>query len=192
MKIAIDLDEVIVEFVRHFLDFYNQKNKTEIKFEDWTSYNFSDIIGCTLQEHTNLIHEFQRTSSFNNLRFLEGAKEAINKLNEDNEIIILTSRAEEFKKETENFLKKHFPEENLEIIYSGDVYKNHKKTKAELCKDLKIDCIIEDHKKYAEECADCGVKVLLLDKPWNKEIEHKNICRVYNWKEILEKLKGEK
>lgn len=44
MKIGVDLDEVIVEFVRAFLDFYNQKFDTNYFFEQWRTYNFWEVL----------------------------------------------------------------------------------------------------------------------------------------------------
>ena len=77
------------------------------------------------------------------------------------------------------------------MFFSSNPYCNTKgKTKGELCKDLNVDLMIEDDPKYAEDCALKGINVLLLDKPWNQNcIEHENIIRVKNWKEILERFK---
>lgn len=64
------------------------------------------------------------------------------------------------------------------------------KSKSEICGELGISIFIEDNSSYALDCAKKGIKVLLLDKPWNKNYEkHPNIIKVNSWEEILERLK---
>jgi len=80
---------------------------------------------------------------------------------------------------------------NFELIFSSNPYiKTKGKTKGEICKELGIDFMIEDSVEHSEICAKEGIKVFLLNKPWNKNcIDHENIIRVKSWNEILDKLK---
>lgn len=52
------------------------------------------------------------------------------------------------------------------------------------CSKLKVDVMIEDKPDVALYLAENGVKVLLMDAPYNKDLQHKNITRVYDWLEI--------
>ena len=61
MKIGLDMDEVITEFVMGFLKFYNEKFNKDIKFENWTSYNFWEVVGGTREELVELVDEFYET-----------------------------------------------------------------------------------------------------------------------------------
>ena len=50
--------------------------------------------------------------------------------------------------------------------------------------------MIEDNKDYACACAEKGIKVFLLEKPWNKIYEeHPNIIKINHLKEVLEQIK---
>ena len=52
------------------------------------------------------------------------------------------------------------------------------------------DILIEDQYILARHCADAGIKVLLLDSPWNREVAlPENIARVRNWGEIVRRVK---
>lgn len=100
----------------------------------------------------------------------------------------MTTRPIIFKEKTENWIKKHidFP---VKIIHSGDFYLDNKaRKKADICKEIGIKIMIEDVAKYALECAEVGILVILFDKPWNKGIKHKNIIRVNNWIEALKEI----
>ena len=54
------------------------------------------------------------------------------------------------------------------------------------CNKLSVDIMIEDKSDVALYLADNGVKVLLFDAPYNKEVRHENIVRVKNWNEIYD------
>lgn len=55
-------------------------------------------------------------------------------------------------------------------------------------KSVSADVMIDDRSDIALYLAKRGVKVLLFDNPYNKGVQHKNIIRVYGWKDIYRKL----
>jgi len=189
MKIGIDLDEVVVEFVRGYLEIYNKKYGKNASFEDIFSYNLWESLNITKEQAIQIADEFYESELFGSIGIIEGAVEAINKLGEKNEIFFITSRPNHIKNKTEAFIKKYFSNIKSDLIYSGDFWGGKKK--AEICCDLGIDFMVEDHEKYSNEIANCGIKVFLLSKPWNNNTEGSdNLVRVKNWNEILEKLGG--
>jgi len=187
MKIGIDIDEVIVKFIDKFLEFYNQKKNTNFKFNDFNTYDFWDIVGGTKEEAIKLVYEFCDSDLIDGLELLENAKEGVDKLNNEHEIIIITARSPKHKEKTFNFFDKYFPGLKEKIIFSRDGY-GGKVSKEIICKENNIELMIEDHKNYSLTCAENGIKVLLLDKPWNQNVEHENIIRVNNWNEIINKI----
>ena len=58
------------------------------------------------------------------------------------------------------------------------------------CSKLNVDIMIEDKPDIALGLAESGIKVLLMDAPYNKEVVHNNIIRVVDWKEIESKVKS--
>lgn len=56
------------------------------------------------------------------------------------------------------------------------------------CKKLNVDAMIEDKSDVALNLANNGVKVILIDAPYNKDINHENIVRVSNWSEVKDTL----
>ncbi len=188
MKIGIDLDEVIVEFARGYLKLYNLKYKKNILFENIFSYNLWESLGISKEEVVQLADEYYNLEDFENIEFVKDAKKVLQKISKNNKLFIITSRPVKIKEKTEAFLKKNFPFINFEVIYSGDFFNEQGKTKADLCAEKKLDVFIEDGKEYALECGKRGIRVFLLDKPWNRDVTNENIIRVYNWKEILDKI----
>lgn len=187
MKIGVDLDEVIVEFVRAFLDFYNQKFDTNYFFEQWRTYNFWEVFGKTKEETVRVVDEFYNSKLFDEMKLIDGSKESIEKLAEKNQLSIVTSRPLRFREKTEKFSKKYFSTIPIKIFYSNSTSEGHDSGKARVCKREGIEIFIEDDLECAVKCAEAGVRVFLLSKPWNRG-KLDGIIRVYNWKEILKKI----
>ena len=189
MKIAIDIDEVIVDFVRGYLNVYEKRYGKKAFFEDIFSHNFWESLKISKEESLDIADEFYDSEQFDNIGIIEGAKESILELSKNNELFIITSRPLKLKKQTEQFFQTNFNEIPFKIFYSGG-FLTMGQTKGEICKNLGISILIEDNKDYALDCAKRGVKVFLLDKPWNKNHEqHERVIKVKNWNEILGHLK---
>ena len=188
MKIGIDIDGVVADFFRKFLEFYNKKTGNNVSIENWVTYNFWDFLPISKEEGKKLMDEFYLVEDFDKISLIEGSKEAIHNLAKQNQIYIITASPLRWGEKTKRFFDKHFPGKKISLIHSRD--ENDKTIyKKEICKNLGISILIEDCGYIALQCAEIGVTVFLLDRPYNKNIEHENIIRVKNWNEILEKIK---
>ena len=190
MKIGIDIDEVIVEFVKGYLKKYKEKYSKDFNFDNIFSYNLWESLGITKEESEELTDEFYNSEHFENIEIIDGVNEALVELLKNNEIVFITSRPIKLKNRTENFIKTNFPNILFKLIFSNDFFPQGNLSKGEICKLEGIELLIEDHKEYSLSCAEKGIKVFLFDKPWNKDFEHENVLRVSGWKEVLEVLKN--
>lgn len=189
MKIGIDIDEIVVEFLRGYLDFYNGIHNTNFKFEDNFSCRFEELLNTSEEKVAKIMHDFFNTKNFENLDLVDGIRELILEISKNHQVVFITARHLRTKEKTRVFLEKHFPNLPLRVFHTGDYYKGSK-TKAEICEQHGIDFLIEDNEDYARTCADKGIKVFLLKKPWNKNHEnHPNIIKINHLKEVLEKIK---
>ena len=190
MKIAIDIDEVLGQFLSALIEYHNNKYDTKFTEEDFHSYNFWNVWGGTKDEAIEKVYNFNRTVSFKNIEPVGGAKKSINELKEKNELFIITSRPQDTKENTKEWLEKNFPNTFSKVYFTGDfVNDGHLKTKKEICDDLDIDILIEDSGNYANDCTNSKRKVFLFNKPWNKDITIKEgVIRINSWKEIVEKI----
>ena len=116
---------------------------------------------------------------------MKDAIEVIEKLNKKHEIIIVTSRTKAKEEKTRKWIKR-FINCAEEIFFIRKNYSEKPKTKAEICKEINADILIEDNLTYAKSCAENGIKVLLFNYPWNQARRlHPLIKRVRSWKEVL-------
>jgi len=190
MKIGIDIDEVVVEYVKRFLELCETNLNQKFSIAEISNFNMEEVLGISKEEADKIAKEFNDCQLFKELDFVEGAKESISILSKDNELFFITSRPSSIIEGTRDFLNKHLKVVDFEIYHSLGFRDGEGKTKADICKERGIKILIEDRRKYALDCAENGIKVFLMDKPWNQNCGHENIIRVKNWKEILERLNG--
>lgn len=185
MKIGIDIDDVVFEFVRPFIGMFNSKYDGNVSFEEIYSYSLWEPLKISKEDAELLLEELLSEDLILNMEFCFFAKEVIRDLLENNEINFVTSRV--YREGTLESLQKHFSD--FELHFSSNPYlKSDGKTKSEICLENGINVMIEDSPEHSLDCAEAGIRVLLLDKPWNKNCEHENIIRVGDWNEIKEKI----
>jgi uncharacterized HAD superfamily protein len=193
MRIGVDLDECLSEFVFSFLNFHNHKYGTDFDKKYIWTYEFEDLIGTTSDEVLNRVNEFYGTNFFREVPVVWGSRDAVRELSSENELFIITARPNYISKDTERYLDHHFHDVFSDITYtnqyggSGVV-----RTKSEVCEYLGVSFMVEDNLSYARACSGAGFPVYLLDRPWNQNgglIE--GVTRVSEWADILGKNGGE-
>lgn len=182
MIIGIDIDGVIADSEPVYRKTINKLFNLHLKQKDITSYKYEECTGLTDDQMHLVWKTFYREGGWLKIEPIKGAKRFLDKSKrEKHRIVIVTSRPREhIKEETYQWLKKH------KIPYSEIIFlENHdSKHQAALLRGHKFDYFIEDHYKYALDLAQRGVKVLLVDYPWNRQGKpHPNIRRIKALKE---------
>lgn len=186
MIIAVDVDEVIAQFLDAWLAFYNSRNNTAWQADQFHSYNFWEVVGGDKESMVELTHEFFKSPEFQNIRPVEDAVEGISALARVHELVIITARPQEISEMTLSWLDTYFPRAFKRVHLTNQFSKlGYWRSKAAVCVEEHASVLIEDNAEYALECARSGVRVLLVDKPWNKDVSHDLIVRVHSWKDIL-------
>ena len=190
MKIAVDMDEILCEYFETYLKFYNKKFNTHFKIEDITDYNIWNILGGTYEdtvENTALYHD---SDIFKTIPVIEGAIKGIKKIKKKHQLVLVTGRPSNTKKMTQIWLNQYFPECFESVNFANHWSKSGEQLKkSTFCKQLGAELLIDDCLEYAQDCGNNGIKVLLMDRPWNQvESLSENIIRVNSWDEIVKKL----
>lgn len=50
--------------------------------------------------------------------------------------------------------------------------------------------MIFDRPEIVLYLAEKGIRVLMMDAPYNQDVQHENIVRVFGWKDVYEKIVG--
>ena len=188
MKIAIDIDEVIVEFVEKYLEFVESRGVRRVDYEDVFCYELWEVLGIEKDLVVKLFDEYNFTEYFKKHDFVEGAREGVVFLRDNHDICFITARPKDRIKETKDFIMNEFGVLGDRVLFSGDIIREGK-NKDEICRELGVGVIIEDNGSSSLEYAENGLRVLLLDKPWNRRVEHERIYRCFSWDDVLDKIK---
>jgi len=178
MIIGVDIDNVIADFESRFRDRLNRRYNLFLKRRDIVTFDYYKCTQITKEQEKKTYEEFVKDGEFRKLRVISFARNSLEILSKKHTIILITARPRKAEKDTLIWLKKR------KIAYHYIVFS---KAKHRICES--IDVLIEDKWENALEIAKKGKIVLLLDYPWNrKDIKHKNIHRVKNWKSILKNI----
>lgn len=171
MRIAIDMDEVLADPIHKFIQLYNRDHQVplDLIIKPGTEI-FQNVPAEINQKWFEYINE---KGFFRDLPVIDGAVEAVQKLQENYEVYIV-SAAMEFKNSLEDkfdWLQEHFPFISWkQIIFCGE-------------KIVDVDIMIDDRIK---NFADFKGRPLLFTSPHNVLITEYE--RVDNWKQVLTKL----
>ncbi|MFH0715161.1 MAG: HAD hydrolase-like protein [Candidatus Diapherotrites archaeon] len=192
MRIAFDLDEVVSETVKEWAEFHNRKFGTHWKLEHLHDYDLWKVWGGSQDEYLQEWVEFWKSAHFDSVAPVQGAVEGLKELRKKHELHIITSRSTPVREKTMEWIGKHFPGTFAGVHLVGkDNYAGYVNQKWEICHQIKADWMVEDRFYHARTCAEHGIPVLLLSRPWNAKKElPKNVYRVDSWNEIVQKLDG--
>lgn len=186
--IGVDLDDVLLDFNANLCKFYNKKFNTSLKRENIISFELAEIWGCTVEEARKIVADFYKSDQHKGALPIKEAPSVIKKLSKNRELYIISARPEYLRKETTEWLNKHYGSVFNGVHLISQYHNNGdttKKTKAEVCDELGVEIFIDDSLDNANSIANDKRTVLLLDTPWNQGKLNKNIKRVYSWKEIF-------
>lgn len=186
MRIGIDLDEVLADFLTALLKYHNDTYGTSLVGEQFQSYQFWETWGGTRERAIQKVYDFYNTGYFRELKPVVGSQEAVSILKQNNELFVITSRQDDVAEATRGWIAQHFPERFSAVLFANHYsQKGDSRKKSQICDSVGIDVLIEDSPEYALECFTQKRKILLLDYPWNRNSElPPGIYRVNSWEEI--------
>lgn len=187
--IAVDFDDVLMNFNAGFLASHNNLYNTVLTYENLIDYdNWERIYGCDKETMVKRAIDFYHSPEHMMVSPIEGAVEAISRLSKSHSLQIVTSRPGSVRERTLAWLDMHFPklfhDFHFTNIYAGDTGAQPK-TKSEVCQEIGAVVLIDDALRHATEVAKSGIPALLPDRPWNRTHTPTGVTRVKTWDDIL-------
>lgn len=191
MNIGIDIDDTIAdtsEIVDVYAKEYTEKllkrkfklNEKEISEPLWARYLYDWTI-----EEDKKFWEIYYEKIMESVEPKDNAIEIINKLSKENNIIIISARWDKengiIRKITKEWLEKYNIKYYKQFIGHLD--------KTNIIKENNINIFIDDNYKTCKSIHEMGIRTLLMNSRLNEDIEIGNLEKVFNWKEIEEKIK---
>ena len=181
-KLYVDYDGTIVNTIKTIVSLYNEdfkyyKDYEYIHWEDINTWNFLEC-NCASSEYINTYFNQQRF--YDNLEYMDNAKEVLDRLSKEYEIIIVSMGYS-----PNLYGKKIWILEN--IPYAKFIGVNFKEYPDKSHIDMSDDIYIDDNEKNLNTNAKeniCFGKIYEWNKNWNGK-------RIYDWIELENYLKGE-
>jgi|SRR3989338_3112117 len=192
MRIGVDLDDTINDFMGHFLSFYEKETGVKHSKDIFHNRQLDERLNIPKKKFLKIFNAFHTHESILQMPLLPGAKEVIHNLAKEHELFLITARLAPHSWEIDAWLSQHFKGIFKQILFAKNPYSNHNdhlKTKHEYAHELFIDVFIDDDPNFAIHIANEGFPVLMLKCPWNKNVAHQNIIIVKDWYELQKKIK---
>lgn len=190
LKVAVDVDEVLGQFLVELNGFCQERYGMSHNVEDYHVYHFATVWGCSQETSSHIVHEFFESSNFQQLPLVPGAFEALCEMQAWCDLHVVTSRQHVIQDITVEWLSTHYPG-----IFTSIKFGNHyaregpTRKKSDLCKEIDADVLIDDNPDYAIDCAASGIHVILYNwqngYPWSRLSEKDDRIReVTCWSDV--------
>lgn len=155
-KIAVDVDEVLVNLLQPMATWKNHKLPISKKY----NYLYREVFNVSEEESQKILHEFYESKDFTNLKPIKGSQYAMSKLRKrSKKLYIITGRQEIVRKKTESWVDTFFPGIFDDVILTNSFTKDEVK-KVHICKALSIDTLIDDNINICNECLNAGIDAI--------------------------------
>lgn len=188
LLIAVDLDDVLFDFLGYFFHWHNDKYGSSLQKQDMVFDKIWDAWGGTKEEATERIPLFWRETEILEIEPISGSFETLKKLETTHRFVVISARDAASSNKTKAWFGKYFPGifEEITLGISDPMAHEKPMTKAELCKQLNANLLIDDQIVHAIECAKVGIRVLLFgNHPHNQSaVLPKTVVRVKDWDDV--------
>ena len=176
-RIGIDIDGVVADFGKSLVDKFGKEKG--FVYQDIKKYDLTNL-GLSENEIKTFL---EGRETYVNMKTIKGAREGVNKLSLDNQIIFISFRSfyPEIAEDTYNWLvKDKFKFDNL-ICFQ--------KEKIKVIRKEGIELMIEDNPSEIDIISE-EIPCIIYNQPWNQNIKQnwlltKNIYRSDTWKDIV-------
>lgn len=184
LKIAVDFDDVLVPAAPSILDYYNATYGASVQLKDF--YSEWDVPN---EISIKRVDTYLRSPEYQTIQPFAEAVEALRLLSAQHDLHIVTGRPDHLSEPTHFMLDKHFPG-IFKTVQFTNFFGAKPRSKAEVCQELGVDALIDDHLHHATVVAACGILTLLFgDYPWNESDDlPSGVIRTKNWQQVDEAL----
>ena len=191
--IALDIDDVLVDSVTGIFDDYNEKYGTALTKEHYYSKDIEVLGVSDYKVAAERFEKYLASDAYASLVPISDAIRAIRRLSGQYAFVAVTSRPMFVESMTRRWIKEHFEGMIQDVVFTHFVMaadtSNHPSisSKVDACRRIGAMFMVEDHLHHVIPVAESGVKVFLLDQPWNQQAKlPSNVSRVKSW-DVIEK-----
>lgn len=189
--IAIDIDDVLAANAEGFIAYSNERWGTKLTVDDYDEH-WAQVWKVDNEETERRATEIHDQKIMATYRHFEDAKPVLKELATSHKLVIITSRRRQLLEETTKWINSYFKDIFSEIHFSGiwdSINSNSQNaTKAEICREVGADYLIDDQLKHCLAVVECDIEALLFGNyKWNQlDKLPKGVTRVDDWEAVRE------
>ncbi len=200
MRIGVDLDDVIAICAVPYLKRFAQEYKVELPDEKEIGWHLLREMDAhvSAEERDRFRIKLYDGTFFRDLEIYKDCPMVLERLvGRGDEIYFITARAERRRMITETWLREKRILDYAKAVHlkpTGDFRPDYPRGrydaessaryKLRLAQELGLDVFCEDDVHISMTLAEGGLRVLLFDHAWNREVTHERITRVAGWAEV--------
>jgi len=169
--IAIDCDDVLIPTAEAIIAAYNRDYGTNLQLKDFYSTARHEAWGTNDEKVAiDRVGLFLRSEEHARIKPDLEAIAAVGRLALKHELHLVTGRSDYLESITKAMLGRYFPECFTSIEHTNYFEGQRKRSKGEVCAQLKADVLIDDHIAHGESVLASGLKEVIVfgDYPWNQ------------------------
>lgn len=188
MKIGIDIDGVLIDFeerLRCRAEIYDYIGRKNIELKDNDYYWVQDKYEWSEEEWSFFQKEYLIELTKESI-IKSGAKEILDLLKQEgNELVVISARGIEFS-EMITLVEEKIKDANIKF----DKYYWKALDKLEICKNEKIDIMIDDNPNTCEKLSKNNIRTLYFRNIYGKQLHQNDYLKeVHNWGNVYRYLK---
>ena len=173
---AVDIDNVVAQAEQEVQRIFHELTGKSWPVETYASaggLDTSNLDPALIEQIFNYFHE----RSIPTLPLVPGARRVLQQLQEDYRIVLITARRPTARPQTLAWLEEHgVPFDEL----------HHAKDKTDVAEGIVL--AVDDHPDHVTDYLKQGIRVFLMDQPWNRTFSAPGTTRVSGWDELRQKL----
>jgi len=189
--VGVDIDGVLADYPRSFVEFINEQLGTTYDYRTITSYNIAEQLGLSTEECARLKHLYRDSGQKRFIPVIEGARQFLDELKYMGyTVVLLTSRPiDKYKRifaDTQYWLAEN------KLHYDAILFDESKGERLlnEFGRD-KVEFFIDDHAPFANGISEAGFRCYLINKPYNINVPVKDkVVRVADLSMVLVDVKA--
>ncbi|MGI9028090.1 MAG: 5' nucleotidase, NT5C type [Candidatus Saccharimonadales bacterium] len=184
--IGVDIDDVLAAHLPAFVKYSNDTYNTGLTAETYEEY-WPNLWNISMDETLKRAREFHELTVASYERIAD-ADSVLANLSKKYRLVIVTARPKYNIEATHEWIGQHFKDVFDDIHFVPIWEPDNKVTKADICKQIGADYLIDDIPRHCNFAAEAGVAALLFGGyTWSRDhLVHDDVVRVNNWHEVGE------
>lgn len=190
--IASDIDGVLIDWMNPFINHVNSAFGYSLTYQDCHTHTLTDLLQVDFDRLVEICNDFEEKVGYAGQLFMEDGYQGLKDLQEDFDLVFITSRPHSYEEYTTQLIRDHF---GSTVVFAHGAKmeygtKGARKKKWQLADELGALYLIEDN-PHEFDGWQAATKPICHKQPWNATLleMHPDIPHV-TWDEIPSIIRG--